>query len=365
MSLETTTQVNELLLQSYRLENGDELIMLLEEAVRLADSTGQLDLQYEAREGLTRACVFGGAAEKAIVSFSWCLAQFDKHPEMFSEWSLLWQYKWIVGLVPHYPQISKKQILEMYEDMERRFLSGGYDLRVIYQHRYRFERLMGKRQEALRFYRMAEEIPRDALSNCETCEIDERVTFALFQGDDARALQLAAPIIEGGRTCASVPHRTYAELLLPLLRLKRLEEAWEYQRLGYRLIADNKSFLDRVACHLVFLALVRDMTRAVKLFSRHYVWTEQNADLLHRFRFFRAACLLFELLEEEGRQSVTLSLPETFPLYDESKSYATAELSEHFRQLAQKLARQFDQRNETACFSTLLDEVQTLKNLRP
>jgi hypothetical protein len=75
------------------LRDSPEKVAVLEEAVRHADSAGTLELQYGAREGLAEAAYFGGAPDKAIVAYTWCLAQFDRHPGRFNEWRLLWRYK--------------------------------------------------------------------------------------------------------------------------------------------------------------------------------------------------------------------------------------------------------------------------------
>src|SRR4028118_2006681 len=77
MNAVTPEQVRELFFQSYYLEDGDSKIMLLEEAVRLADICGDFALQYDARDYLINAATFGGAPEKALVAYSWCLAQYD------------------------------------------------------------------------------------------------------------------------------------------------------------------------------------------------------------------------------------------------------------------------------------------------
>jgi hypothetical protein len=84
-------EIYELLDTALDLEEGDERISLLEAAVRLVDREGDLDLQYGVREELIRASIFGGATDKALVTFSWCLAQFDRNPGQFSEWAILWK----------------------------------------------------------------------------------------------------------------------------------------------------------------------------------------------------------------------------------------------------------------------------------
>lgn len=358
------SNIYELILKSYDLDEGDEQVMLLEEAVRLADATGELDLRYETRERLIHAAVFSGSTEKGIVAFTWCLAQLDKYPERFSESALLWKYKWIVSRIYHFPQVSKSQIYEMLDDLSARFQRAGCGLRVIHYFHYAIEKFFGRRDEAVKYFHLYEETPQDTLSNCEACELDDRVEFSIYNGDDERAVRLAAPLLEGRLTCTTVPRRTYAEVLLPLVRLKRLGEAARYHLKGYALIRDNRMYLERIAEHLVFLVLTENYVRALKLFETHYIWAEKSGDFLFRFHFYRAAYLLFDVLTDEARNVVKLRLPETFPRYSQSHDYQPAQLAAFFRQHAADIAARFDRRNETDAFAATLEEVHELKRLR-
>jgi len=207
-----------------------------------------------------------------------------------------------------------------------------------------------------------EELPKDDLSDCPACEIDERVGFSIYCGNDERAVELALPLFDGGNKCATVPLRTYANLLLPLVRLGRQKEALLYHRRGYQLISANQSFVDNVADHLIFLALTENFSNAIHLVEKHYLWTETNRDVLSRFRFFRAAWLLFEMLaEREG--SVNLNLPKSFPLYSAAGNYDCAQLAGWFKQKAEALAMRFDERNETDFFLRTVAETPLLKEL--
>lgn len=360
---DTSLQVYRLINESLDLDEGETQVMLMEEAVRLADAGGDLELRYFVREQFIRAAVFGGATEKAIVAFSWCLAQFDRHPGKFSQWAILWKYKWIVGLVSNFPEIPKSQIFEMLADMERRFEAAGYGQRVVYHHRYRLAEFWGDREEAVRCFRRAEELPKDELSNCTACELDDRVSFSFYCGDDERGVALAAPILAGRESCATVPHRTLANLLLPLVRLGRQREALGHHLKGYRLIAGNKTFLDRLSEHVVFLALTENTAKAVKLFEKHYHWTERNMDAANRFRFYRAAWFLFDVLAEGRRETLRLRLPASFPPYRADGRYETAQLAAWLRDQADRLAARFDERNGTDFFARMLAETPALKKL--
>jgi hypothetical protein len=363
---EIAEQVSELISRSLDLGDGEEQISLREEAVRLSDLTGDLNLQYYAREIYVRACMFGGAAEKGLVAFSWLLAQFDQHPGQFDQWSILWKYKWIVNSIYDFPQIPKARIYEMLDDLAVRSQKAGYGLRAVLNLQYRIEKLFDNREKAIEYFQKMRLQPRDRLSNCPVCENDEKVSFATYSGFDERAVEMAQPLLNGDEKCATVPHRTYANLLLPLIRLGRYEEALLYHRRGYELISDNPGFLDRIPDHIILLALTENFQRGTQLVEKHYAWTEINKDLLGRFRFFRAASLLFEMWAEANDHSSTIkvNLPESFPQYSEDGHYDPLQLAGWFREQAAAIAKQFDQRNENDFYARTLAETANLKKLR-
>ena len=79
------SQVDELYEQAYGLPDGPSKLALLEEAIRLADTHQDAALGDEIRADLVRAATFSGYPEKALVAFSWRLAQADRDPDNFSE----------------------------------------------------------------------------------------------------------------------------------------------------------------------------------------------------------------------------------------------------------------------------------------
>src|SRR5436190_16513403 len=341
----------ELLLKALRHEEGDERIAMSEDAVREADLSGDFELRFATREQLVRASIFGGEPEKAIVAFSWLLAHFEQRPARVSEWSVLWKYKWIISKVHEFPNISKARIYEMFDDFETRSIRAGYGPYAVYSFRYRFEQFCGNREKAIELYHKMMDASEDGLSNCPTCIIDERVSFAIYRGDDDRAIELALPIFAGELKCSSVPHRTYARLLLPLVRLGKHEEACNYQRAAYRLIRDNKAFLDRVAQHLIFLAVTRQLETGLALFKKHVGWLAQTRNLHDHFLFHRAAWLLFDAQAERSAEPLRINLPRSVPYHSADGAYDVRRLSKWHEEKAAELGRRFDARNETDSFA--------------
>ena len=356
-------QIFKVVREALALEDGDEKIAAMEEAVRLADQTDDVWVQYFARDQLVNVTFWGGWPEKTLVAYSWMLAQFDRHPGRFDEHSLLWTYKWIVATIAHFPQISKAQIYEMLDDMTRRYERAGRGLRVIHQHRYRIEKFCGEREEALKFYRLAESLPSDDLSNCPACEIDERVSYRLYLGDDVRALDIARPLLRGEKRCRTVPHRTLANLLLPLLRLGRRREAWQSHLKGYRMIEGQQGLVNYASDHLLFLALAGQRERGLEVFEKHFHWAQSGKDLSKRYEFYRAAWLFFDLTAESGGGQLRLSLPLALAPHAESGLYDARQLATWFEQEARRVAAKFDERNGNDHFTRELDDTPNLKEL--
>ncbi|MBC7932446.1 MAG: hypothetical protein H7Z38_17960 [Rubrivivax sp.] len=361
---EAENAVDEMALRADDLPDGGEKIAFCEEMVRFADASRDLYAQYAAREALVEAALWGGVPEKGLVAYTWCLAQFDAHPGEFDEWKLLWRYKWILNLICDFPQIPKEQIYAMLDEMERRYLKGGYGLRAVYVYRHLVEKFWGKREEAIKHYRHSRQLPDDDVSDCRACDTDTEVCFQLYLGDYERAVSLAAPLVEGRRFCRSVPQRTFSRLLVPLLvHLDRRAEAWDYHMRGYAMLSEhNASRLGYASDHLVFLALYGDLEKAATLFEKHYPWSEKNTNVFDRLTFYRAAWLFLEVAAEAGRDQLRLHLPDTFPLYDASGSYETARLKEWFEARARETAKRFDARNENDHVTKEMEALLALKS---
>jgi hypothetical protein len=359
----TPERVRELLVQAYRLTDGDAKIALAEEAVRLADICADFDLVFAARECLIYAATFGGAPEKALVAYSWSLAQYDRRPQDVREWDVLWNYKWILDSIASFPQIGKAQILEMLDDMAARYQRAGYSLRPNYLMRNRLYKFWDE-EEAARYFHKGHETPRDLMSDCETCELNDVVDFALRVGDDAGAFETAAPIIEGRMRCSSIPKITFANLLLPLVRLGRTDTAASLHAQGYRLVAQvPKGSVASAAEHLKFLAVTENFDRAVWMFEKHLADAFTLIDAAAKFDYYLASWFLLERVGARVRATLKLRLPVAFPVYDEGGTYDVAGLAPWFLSECEALAARFDARNESDYYARRIRATAALAQL--
>jgi hypothetical protein len=352
--------------EAMMLNDGPTKLALLEECIRIADAHHDVVVGDSIRGDLIKTATFAGAPEKALVAFSWRLAQCDRNPEEFDEASLLWEYKWIADSLGGFPQISREQIENMLEDMRNRYERCGASLRPIHKLRCTLAQDMCHRKEARTSFMRWKRTPRAWPSDCVACDQNSMVRFAAGAGKDEEAMELARPILKGSMSCAEIPHATLAHVLLPLVRLEREAEAMPLHHRGYRLISGNGKFLPEVAEHLVFLVLTENVAKAVKLFETHLDWALTATDLKARFDFYNAVRFLLEQLAVAGRETVRLKLPAHFAARQESGEYDMAALRKWFDDAGADLAAKFDARNGNDGFNKALRNVRKwTKLVRP
>jgi hypothetical protein len=346
-----------------RMERCAAKIALLEEAIRIADSLNDVASGFSLRQQLVAEAQFSGYPEKALVAFSWNLAQADRDPEQFDESDLLWQYKWIVGDLHWFPQISIRQIEEALTNLTLRSERNGASPRHVHSLRCQAACSLGDREMVTRTLPLWKKSPRDFLSDCMACERDSLVDAHIFLGQDRRAVQVAGPILNRTMRCGEIPHLTYARILLPLVRLNRLEEAKAYHRQGYAMVKNGEGFLVAIADHLIFMVLTRDLKGATKLFESHLLFALRTHALLRRYFFYRATIFLFRQMLKSSKSNRKFRLPNSFPLWNEKGTYDLLQVKEWFESEALALARQFDARNNNTYRSDELDNMADLDDL--
>lgn len=351
-------QISELLERAEALPHGQSQVAVCEEAVRLADRHQDIRAGFQARTRYVTATMFAGQPEKMLVAYSWLLSVFDYEPESYDAFELLWQYKWVVGALADFPQISRRQIEEMLGDMQRRYEEVGASLQAVWNKRRAAAVSMGDRTEAEAANREASRHRRDELSDCRACEIDEEIEFLLFTGDLERGVNRAKPILRREFSCGEVPQITYAQLLRPLLELDRGAEAMRYHMAGYRMISANPAeFVAQIADHIEFLVLTDNLQRAGKLLERHLHLAIDATALSWRFDVYLAAKLFLERLYDKGQATLKIRLPDYFPRYNEMNAYRVFDLADWFTKRLGELAERFDARNGNDWYSTRVAEV--------
>ncbi|MFM9961178.1 MAG: hypothetical protein ACKV2Q_08120 [Planctomycetaceae bacterium] len=330
-------------------------ISAIEAFVREADSSGDKDLAVAAREALIEAGVFGGAHDKALVAFAWCLAQYDKNSEEIDGDDLLWRYKWILGSLPEFPTISQERIKSLQNDFEQRLKTHGFSMRPILNLRMGIALEMGEIDEAQEWYQQWKAAKRDAMANCRACEMNAEVASLSAFGQYSQAVKKAVALINGKHRCEAVPQSTYGKALYPLIQLGRLDQAKVFQKTGYPLVAKKHNLLTTIAQHLFAAAAFDDLSHGIRIIEKHLPWAIATNELLSRMRFFHSTALLLERVAQTRPKPRKLKLPATLSCYRADSTYSPEVLANHFRTEADLLAAAFDRRNGNRYFATLFD----------
>jgi hypothetical protein len=360
-------QIYELVEQAERAD-GAEKVALLGEAVRLADLQQDVERATYLREELFEAAFDSGQYERALAEFNTMLAACDRHPDTFGADvmpRLLWLYKWVAEHAHKFPAVGKAQIEEMFRDMERRYAEAGLSMRAIYSLRSGAALDMGDAARAKRYYEKWIDAEEDGSEDCAACELNSLVEFLLRTGDSELALDRAKPLLQGRMSCAEVPGITQSFLLVPLLKLGRLELAAKSHRASYKQIRENRKFIGYAGNHLQYLALTNEATQAVTLLESRLAWALETRNGQDKFSFLLGARLLLARLAAQGRKTIKLLLPPSFPHVREDGRYDTAELAEVFLSMATDVAAQFDRRNGTDRYARLLQENEALIGFAP
>jgi hypothetical protein len=332
----------ELIDEAYYLPYGDSKIALLEEAIRIADAHLSFSHQYHARMGLTEAAVMSGRVEKGIVSFAWCLANFERGDHHYSDYTIIWHYKWICGNIKEFPDVSKAKIEEMLEDYRQWLQKAGYNLRSYYKLQRSWAEHRGDSEQAQQYFAKWQETEDDVMTDCEACEVNSEVYYWLNQGQFDTAYEKAQPLLKGGLTCHSVPQTTYSELLLPLLERGRKEEADTFYQRCYKGIHGESGFTSTAGDLIKYLVVV-NQEKAISVFEEFVNEVYQSRVPLTKYDFYLPSSLLLSYLTPD--QQKLLRMPE---------GLTPEKIETEMREIAVK----FDQRNGTPCFTQRIGELK-------
>ena len=293
-----------------------------------------------------------GRILEAIVEFPKFRAYCDLHPGVDEGHLLLTVHKWMLYNTRLFPTIPKAAIEADMQDFEGRLWREGLSLRPLHQARMNWAQSRGHAEDAALHFREWQAAPRDRVSDCPACELNDRVEYLVFLGQDNQAVSAAEPLLAGELKCTSVPDRTYGALLEPLLRLGRLEEALDLNHEGYRRIAGKRLYVDTAAEHIIFLTRAGQLEEAAKVFQSFVpLALEDTTPPLKRFRFLLAGWLLLDGLRAAGSVLTELNLPALLTAFGRQGVSDLESLVGWLRSEVTGLAQSFDTRDETDAYS--------------
>jgi tetratricopeptide (TPR) repeat protein len=329
---------------------GAGRIALAEEAIRHADALDDRRLRFDARMAGTGAYQMGGEPAKAFVTFSWCLAEYDRDPAGFGPWDdelLRWHFKWVVSGLRKFPEVPLERTYAVLDDMERRYRLGGHSMHAVYMLRWRLAHHIGDAETAERWYVRWCAAPRDQNSDCRGCDPTAKVEHLASRGRDEEAIALAEPVLAGRLTCAEQPHAMLTELLLPYLRTGRLDQARDAHLRGYRGVRRNLADLGEIGQHVEFCALTGNEVRGLEILERHLDWLDRAPSPYAAMNFASSAAFVLRRLAASGRGDLAVRRG--------TGEVGVAALADELTATARDLANRFDARNGTGHQGALVE----------
>jgi hypothetical protein len=268
--------------------------------------------------------------------------------------------KWVVGALPKFPEIELATIHQMLDDMERRFAGYGGSLQPVIGKRRMVALQTGDFEAAADAHKRFMRMPRTFLSDCHACELDALAGYWMDIGKSTLGVRKAEDLISSGMGCAKVPDGTYADLLLPMVKIGRARDAMKYHKKGYPLIRRNVDDLWHWGQHMAYLSLTGNDARAVKLLETHLPDVEASHDPLGSLAFIRNSLIVIECLADK-KEKMKLRLPAESPFANESGEYALSDLAGRVRKRVMEASRRFDRRNGNSYYEQLIEPASKLR----
>ncbi|MFI6152910.1 hypothetical protein ACIBCA_09475 [Kitasatospora sp. NPDC051170] len=312
-----------------------------EELVDAAEQFEDTEIRSMALMELMEAYEYDGESNKSPVVFARILKLWDQDPDGFSEWArhqVFWRFKWVASALLDSPDVPLTAIERWHTEMRDRYRAAGFDLQPYYARRFHLAVETGI--EVQNAYELWTARPRTELSDCHACETRSRAQHFLRAGDDARALEILAPVLSGRSTCEEEPYLSQSVALLPLLRRGKTDEARSAHLSGYRYARGKTSMLGAVGRHIEFCALSGNEPRGLELLAENRELFSVTGEPGSRLSFLTGVEVLLAALAGAGHGELTVSGPA-------GTAWTVDTLLAHVRTEADALAARFDARNGT------------------
>lgn len=334
------------------LPHGAERNALREKGINVADLSGDIRQQFEARKQFIEdVSDDGGFTEKYFIVFPWLLNYAKQHGTEEDRMTVLWYYKWVIGTMPEIPAVTKSQIERALEDLRVRYLEYGSSEKVYHDYACTTYMYIGESKKARYHHQQWKKFKkRDYLDDCEACVINRDVDFHCRLGTVENALKAGHLVLTGKRRCSHVPKTTYSNLLVPLMKENNEKLSAEYAEKLYRALMKTKYGGDNsyVAPVMIYFSKQGDFSRAIKLFERYMKMDVDQKNLYKRYYFFIGSLYMLKKL---GKETIKLKLPKKFALHNSDSTYEVTALLKWLDEQTDVIAKLFDKRNENDIIS--------------
>ncbi|MFJ2743106.1 tetratricopeptide repeat protein [Streptomyces sp. NPDC087440] len=339
--------VREALWENRRAPNGPVRNARGEQLVAAAETTGDPGLVRLALFELISAYEYSVERGRMMVPFARLLQEWDKDPSGFDSsdvYRFHWMFKWVTSGMLTLPEIPLSSIEGWLVEMQHRYSLGGYSERAVRQAEFELAQDTGDTERAERAFAAWTAAERDEMANCHACETNDQGHHWETRGEDAKALEVWTPVLDGRLTCAEEPHRTFAKSLLPLVRTGRTDEARSHHLRGYRMAKGNESLLPSIGLHIEFCALTGNEGRGLEILAEHAGHLSSEGNAWTNLQFQTGVLVLLRRLVATGHGHRPVA-------HHDGRRHTAAELAALLEDRTEETARRFDARNGSTVVS--------------
>lgn len=346
----TEAELYQRLTDARRLPLGTARTAALRELAEEAEAAELLEPLLDVRLELVFTLGFPIARKESvgevITAFARCLGMYDRHPELFTENRLngFWSGMGMVGIaMKDAPTFPMSQLHGILSDMETRARPDRDDFYTIELVRLQLESRSGDTLAADVALRRLRTLDPPQYMNHSATVLD-MVTYLAELGRDQDAVDAAEPLLTGQVPINSAggevdPRSRLACLLLPLIRLGRLEEAVEIHRQSWQ----SNGIEPDMARNMEFCALTGNDERGLQIMGRLIEDGLPSANY-DELRMGCAMALVCRRMVDLGRGEETFSLNPD-PDHRDTGSWTFAELHAHYVADTLQFASDVDQLN--------------------
>lgn len=336
------------------LEHGAPRLRAIKKAIQAADEAGNDEWRFAFRKIALKESTFESDEVDSMILFPELAAIYDGNEELQADdecfQDLMWSYKYMIDNALDFYHIPLQQLYAFLEDFRKRLESAGRSLRTYYYFRETVSKETGHPLPAEE-YGKYRDYPVDDMKDCTACEASHDVKTALMLDQPERARELGKRIFSGELKCGYVPEATYAEWIEYDIRKNDLGDA---RKLAKRLYPMTRNRMDMLALNgiLMHIYSIVDRQTGATIFRRELRNYLNSRNHLERMQFAMGAYRLFAYMQME---TVSIILPQEFPLWNAECSYDTKQLRDYFYEEAKSLAEKFDARNGNSMYMDRLN----------
>lgn len=330
---------------------------LLKEAVRLADLAHHKELQWSTRMSYVGAATFAGLDAEQVVTFTWLLNHAEEYGEHCNT-QLIWPYKWVLGTVIGFPEFSRDQVEFFFKDSRERYAEFGFNSRPIDFTETDYCLQKGEFERARDLLKQGSQLPRDDNADCRACEPSANARSWFVLGDLDEATRLYEGMVQARLSCEEEPIRAHCVASLVYAAQERWDDALSAHQNGYRHLGRTDNLASLSSFSLPYKLAANRLGDARAIFDKFLPPMLRSRNKTSVIGFLQGGAILAARTLEKGNTTLPLRNGHLLPVPgNPEEGVVEAEpMREWLTAEANKLARMFDERNQTTHLQAILKQ---------